>query len=233
MAAPGTPLVPRPSLVAVLVPGDGRYRFCSTLIALEPGDWVAVAGPFGQEPGQVVRGSGSVLAGTEREQSPVIDRRLDPGEISSVAHRARRALEQTSAAVRIAAEAAPEVQVSGLRYTLSGEVICSCVVPEGCVTSELLDQLSRLLDVATHLEPVQGSARFGGLGKDSGLPADPAERAFDERLSRVGAWPHLGDRVRGAGVEGQLQGISVRDGDARIRDTDGQEHVVPVDQLEG
>jgi hypothetical protein len=72
-------------VLGVLVPGDGRLRFCRADLAdLQAGEWIELDGPTGREPACIVFGPGQVEYPDAPPDLPRIRRRLSPDEIAEL-----------------------------------------------------------------------------------------------------------------------------------------------------
>lgn len=229
MATTPPDVVARPDLIAALVPGDGRYRFLTTFLPRAVGAWIAVPGPRGDEPGRVVATPGKVEAGTS-ETFPRAGRLLEPAEVREVLHQAAATRELIPAAARLVRTLVPGAELTGLRRTLGGPLVCTCLLPSGSDQAVLAEALTPHLGPGVAVETGGSGAYCGGLGRLDSMADEPEERAL--ALERLSTYPRLGAVVRSGGVEGVLMGISTRHAEARIREPGGREVVVAVTELE-
>jgi hypothetical protein len=230
-----------PCVVAVIVPGDGRMRFCgSEMTDLETGDWVEVDGPLAGEPGQVAFAADRVDIPPDIELESSIHRRLTDQEITSAKSNADRAVQLVEKAVGSVAVVDARITLMSLRFTLGGDMLlCRCFGPEAIPPESLMSRLSTELGVPVQLEWSDHLTHStGSLGRIDARYAASA-RVIRERLGVDSAhvsyfpkgWPRLGSEVGTPHGSGTFLGMSVRHHSARIRLESGDEVDVPLGEL--
>lgn len=224
-------------------PGLGRVRFCESRLP-DPalGDWVAVPGPAGEEPAQIVVTPQQVALARLSSPLPTVTRRLTEEEIDRVVDltkRARAALDQALDAVR---EAGLPAFLTSLRFTLDGATALVSYRGRPEEMAALADLLSASLHVPVHVEregPLEQAAEhlFGGVGRLR-TAADNLEAIVAARFDPVGpgtfapeGLPRVGSRVQTPAGTGTLQSVSTRHWQATVELDSGAEVTVPVADL--
>lgn len=216
------------------LPGSSRTRFARTTLSLQRGDWIALPGPGGEEPGRVAAAPGEVEAGLVAEPFPAVTRRLEDAEIRRAERQAVRALDQVPLLARLAAEEFPGLTPTGLRYTLAGGAVCALQADDAVELAAFAARLGSLLGAPVELErEPPGAPLIGSLGRPRPtVPAPPEPAALvRDRLRRLGATPALGSRVRFPGGVGEFVGANIPRHEARVRLPDGSEAVLSLDDI--
>ncbi len=229
-------------LAGVLIPGDGRLRWCSTRVAdVCEGDWVVVSGALGDEPGQVLFTPERISNPLSIPETFVVSRRLTSAEQARIPALIARASGLIEAAQQAVSRLDKAVEISSLRFTLDGSMLLLLVHgTAGDQVDSVSETLSRALGVPVNVEWGGLQARtFGSLGR-FGAPEGERDLIMTRlRIDEVGTaqfpngWPRLGQTVRTPHGTGQLCSVSVRHNVATVRLETGEEIEVPVDELSG
>ncbi len=230
----------REFLVGVRIPGAGRLRFRGTTIeGIALRDWVAVPSPAGEEPGQVVVAPQQLKLAKVPERLPIVIRRLTPDEVALVTKRMDRAREVLDAVIATVRERRLPLFITGLRFTLSSEVvIVSYRGPQETGEGELPGVVEPVAGVPVHLEhEAAGTNLFGSLGRP--VAALTFNELLRNRFPRTGrdlafapeGLVRLGARVRTDHGAGSVISVATRERRARVRLDSGEEVLVPVDDL--
>ncbi len=240
--AASEPISERDSIVAALVPGDGRPRFCQTKrTGATTGDWVVIDSPFGVEPGQIVFAVDRVDVPSTIEIVASIVRNMTIAEILELDTNMLRSLSVIGEAARVAEMIDPSIQLRNLRFTLDGSrILCTCHGDAADPPAQLDRELSATLGCPVVVEWRERPAQsFGSLGRIRVRDATTEEKVIRHRLRIDDAestlapngWPRLGSRVGTVDGAGVMVGVSIRHNTAIVRLDSGDETVVPVVNL--
>ena len=224
-------------------PGLGRLRFYEARLA-DPalGDWVAIPGPAGEEPAQVVVTPQQVAAERLPRPLPAVTRRLSAEEIARVAELTAQARAALDRAIDVVRAGGLPVFLTGLRFTLDGSTALVSYRGDEEQMAVLASTLAGALGLPVHPEregPLEPAAEhlFGGVGRlriqEDDLDVIVAAR-FDtpgpEAFAPEGL-PRIGSRVQTPDGPGILLSVSTRHWHATVRLDTGTEVTVPIADL--
>ncbi len=231
---------PANETIGIMVPGDGRVRFCSTPLAdLRGGEWVVASGPFGDEPGQVLFGAQRVASPNRLPAAFVAPRRLTPLEREQIPALIRRVTESFDAVRAVLLQLDPEAEISSLRLSLDGSTLLLRVFgTTGDRSASLVETLSRRLGISVNVEWTDRPAHtFGSLGHVDSADDERALVLARLKIDEVAStsfpngWPRLGQVVGTPQGPGRLRSVSVRHNSATIRLDSGDQIELPVVEL--
>lgn len=217
-------------------------RFCFTQVDdLRSGDWVVVRSPLGDEPGCVLFGARDVDGPSRVELRYRVERRLDEQELAQAQEIVQIARSLIGKVADHLNTIDPSLEVTSLRVSLDGTtLLCACFGPSSEGVTNVQQALEERLGRPVLLETLDRSlVIYGSIGRTVGS-ASVDEGALLERVGfgrlsgnpRPNGWPRLGSRVSAGDISGILVGISVRHETATIRLDSGQEHEVPLGNVD-
>lgn len=231
---------PADKITGVLVPGDGRLRFCSTTMsALRAGDWVAVDGELGQEPGRVVFEAGQVEHPASLPAGYRTARKLTANELARVETLVARAGLLAREAAHALAGIDANAELESVRLSLDGSTLLCHGFGAGDKKATFEQAVSAATGLSTRSEwSASPASASGSLGRLSSTGGDPSP-TIRERLAidSVGpsdfpnGWPRLGSVVRSAAGAGRLISVSVKHNVATVQLESGDLIQVPVSEL--
>ena len=237
-----------PLIAGVRRLGSARVEVGRVVEQLNPGKWVAVPGPAGEEAALVVIAPEQVLY-VEGELPELPVRRLSEDERArlpelaalarALALRAAEALGQFEEAVG-ANDYSP---LLGLRVTLEGTAVIECwwrgaALPVADVAARLAERLGRPVHLAVRSDD-EPPALAGGLGPLGGETPELAELARlrlgvspgEAPAPAPGGYPRLGSTVATPAGKGVVCSLSTRHRTVTVELEDGTRHEVPIEDV--
>uniref|UniRef100_A0A7C2WHH4 Uncharacterized protein n=1 Tax=Thermorudis sp. TaxID=1969470 RepID=A0A7C2WHH4_9BACT len=237
-----------PLIAGVRRLGSARVEIGRVVEQLNPGKWVAVPGPAGEEAALVVIAPEQVLyVEDELPELPVRrlseDERARLPELAALAHalalRAAEALGQFEEA----AGANDHSPLLGLQVTLEGTAVVECWwrgagLPVADVAARLAERLGRPVHLATR-PGGPPRALAGSLGRIAGAGLEFGELARlrlgvplgEPPAPAPGGYPRLASTVITPAGKGIVRSVSTRHRVVTVELEDGTRHEVPLEQV--
>ncbi|WP_156100845.1 hypothetical protein [Thermorudis peleae] len=196
-----------------------------------PPEWIAVAGPAGEEVARVLVTPGHCL-GNIRQAQTIAWRPLTESERRAIRQHVLRASRLVPRVIEALAQAAPEAQFNEVRPTLSDGIVIG-IWSQHPLPTQLGPWLSSQLSQTVVIEEqAKAPSHIGSVG----LPHDETQRECEQALARLFArhdyaqphYPRLGSWVETPNGPGRVLRVDTRDAAILIQDNEGRQVMVPA-----
>jgi len=209
----------------------GKSQLELLQVEAPPPEWIAVAGPAGEEVARVLFPPDHCL-GNIRQAQAVAWRPLAESERRAIRQHVLRASRLVPRVIEVLAQAAPEAQLAEVRPTLSGGIVLGLWSGHSLPT-QLGPMLSAHVGQIVVIEELPRALYHIG---SVGLPRDETQRERKQVLARLfrhhdysqPAYPRLASWVETPNGPGRVLRVITRDAAILIQDNEGRQLAVPL-----